>query len=131
MAVVVAMLAVGLVGQLLLNTALQRGSFELHELSSTQSGLAEEQQRLRQELAQRESPSALAARAQLLGMVPSGTPVFLRLDDGSVQGTPTPAPAPPAPPPAPAPVPAPEPAPPPAPTTAPALPVAPTTSPGA
>lgn len=99
-AVVVALLAVGLVGQLLLNTALQRGSFELHELQSTRSDQVEERQRLEQELAQRESPAALAARARLLGMVASGTPVFLNLDAGAVQGTPTPAPAPPAPAPA-------------------------------
>lgn len=120
-AVVLVLLAAGLVGQLLLNTSLQRGSFELYELQSAQSDLADEQQRLEQELAWRESPAALAARARLLGMVASGTPVFLHLADGSVSGTPTPAPAPPAPPaspePAPAPAPAPEPAPEPAPTT--------------
>lgn len=117
-AVILAMLAAGLVGQLLLNTSLQRGSFELYELQSEQSDLADEQQRLEQELAWRESPAALSARARLLGMVASGTPVFLHLDDGSVSGTPTPAPAPPvAPEPAPAPAPAPEPAPEPTPTT--------------
>jgi hypothetical protein len=112
-AVVLVLLAAGLVGQLLLNTSLQRGSFELYELQSAQSDLADEQQRLEQELAWRESPAALAARARLLGMVASGTPVFLHLDDGTVSGTPTPAPAPPAPlaPPEPQPEPEPTPAP--------------------
>ncbi len=112
-AVVLVLLAAGLVGQLLLNTSLQRGSFELYELQSAQSDLADEQQRLEQELAWRESPAALAARARLLGMVASGTPVFLHLDDGTISGTPTPAPAPPAPlaPPEPQPEPEPPPAP--------------------
>lgn len=96
-AVVIAMLAVGLVGQLLLNTSLQRGSFQLHEMQATSSDRADELQELEGELAARESPAALAARARLLGMVPSGAPVFLTLVDGSVQGTPTPAPAPTAP----------------------------------
>lgn len=93
-AVVVTMLALGLVGQLLLNTSLQRGSFRLHEMQSDSAGLAETVQVLEQELAARESPAELAARARLLGMVPGGAPVFLTLANGSVRGTPTPAPAP-------------------------------------
>lgn len=93
-AVVVTMLALGLVGQLLLNTSLQRGSFRLHEMQSDSADLAETVQVLEQELAARESPAELAARARLLGMVPGGAPVFLTLANGSVRGTPTPAPAP-------------------------------------
>ena len=93
-AVVVALLAIGLVGQLLLNTSLQRGSFVLHDMQIESGELDERVQVLEEELARLESPSSLAARARLLGMVPSGAPVFLQLATGSVQGTPTAAPTP-------------------------------------
>ena len=135
-AVVVALFALGLVGQLVLNTALQHGSFDLYTLTAQAHALEQRRQSLDQEVAGQENPGVLAALARDLGMVASENPVFLRLADGGVAGTPVaatapppptrppaPAPAPAAPPtnaaPAPAPAPAPVPAPVPAPTPAP------------
>lgn len=120
--VVVGLFVIGLVGQLLLNTALQHGSFDLHTLGAVASALEERRQALDQQLARQEEPGTLAGLARDLGMVPSENPVFLRLADGGIAGTPVAATAPP--PPTTAPPPAVPPAVPPA-TTAPAAPAAP------
>jgi hypothetical protein len=96
---VTALFALGLVGQLVLNTALQHGSFNLHTLTTTATSLDEHRQALEQQLASQEEPGTLAAMAKNLGMVASENPVFLRLADGGVTGTPVAATAPPAPPP--------------------------------
>ena len=98
---VVALFTLGLVGQLLLNTALQHGSFDLHTLTLTASALEERRQALDQRLAAQEEPGRLARLAADLGMVPSENPVFLRIADGGVAGTPVAATAPPPPPPPP------------------------------
>lgn len=102
-AVVVALLGFGLVGQLVLNTSLQHGSFERLDLAAESAELDEVRQDLERQLAEREDPTALAARAEALGMVASENPVFLRLADGAVEGTPVLATAPPPPPPPPPP----------------------------
>lgn len=121
--VVVALFGLGLVGQLLLNTALQHGSFDMYSLGVEASALEERRQALDQQVAQQEEPGTLAELANGLGMVPSENPVFLRLADGGIAGTPIAATAPPPPPPPPAPSP---PAPlPPAPGTTAAPPAAP------
>jgi hypothetical protein len=96
--VVVALLGLGLVGQLALNTALQHGSFNLHTLSLSANALDERRQALEQEVARQEEPGNLAELARDLGMVASENPVFLRLSDGGVAGTPVAATAPPPPP---------------------------------
>ena len=101
--VVTALFVLGLVGQLLLNTALQHGSFDLHTLSTDANALEERRQALNQHLAQQEEPGTLAGLARNLGMVPSENPVFLRLADGGIAGTPIAATAPPPPPPPPPP----------------------------
>jgi hypothetical protein len=50
-----------------------------------------QEQKLLQNVAQQEAPESLQKRAADLGMVPVTAPVFLRLADGAVLGTPTPA----------------------------------------
>lgn len=94
---VLAVLGVGLVGLLLLNTSLQQGSFAIHDLQRQTSLLADRQSELERKVAVLQAPENLAARAVKLGMVPNPNPAFLRLSDGKVLGDPTPATAPPKP----------------------------------
>ncbi|MER5785154.1 septum formation initiator family protein [Streptomyces mobaraensis] len=123
---VVVLLGSGLIGLLLLNSALNQGSFELSRLQRKTTELTDRQQALQQEVDQLAAPDALERRARELGMVPGGSPAFLN-PDGTVNGVPAPAPEAggtpgadgadpaayqaPAPAPVPAPVPSPVPAP--------------------
>ncbi|WP_165367426.1 hypothetical protein, partial [Phytoactinopolyspora endophytica] len=63
-------LGVGLVGLLLLNTALQQGSFELARLEAETTALRDRAEILTSQVAAQESPAGLAERAEELGMVP-------------------------------------------------------------
>jgi len=87
-------LAGGLVGLLLLNTVLAQGAFTVQDLQTRSARLADTQGELSQKVADAESPAVLERKAHALGMVPSETPVFLRLSDGAVLGVPKPAKAP-------------------------------------
>ena len=87
--VVLGMLVTGMGVLLVLNTSLAQGAFELGALTKTQGALAVQEQQLLQQVALEESPDALQVRATALGMVPVAAPVFLRLSDGAVLGTPT------------------------------------------
>ena len=89
------LLAAGLIGLLLLNTALAQGSFTLHDLSATAAQLTDTQEALTQSLQRSESPANLAASAARMGMVPAQSAAFLRLSDGKVIGVAKPAKAPP------------------------------------
>src|SRR5258708_25208571 len=72
--VLLALLALGLVGLLLLNTALNQGAFKLRQKQSDQTKLIQQEQQYRQELSRLSEPGALASQAQQLGMVPGGNP---------------------------------------------------------
>jgi hypothetical protein len=85
------LLAAGLIGLLLLNTALAQGSFTLHDLQATSDQLTDAQAALNQSVDASRSPANLAARAVSMGMVPAQSPAFLRLSDGKVIGVATPA----------------------------------------
>jgi cell division protein FtsB len=100
LAVVVVLLAGGLLGLLALNTALAQDAFRLHALTKQGKELADREQALAREVETLRTPRNLAARARELGMVEAEAPAFLRLPDGAVLGAELPAPAPP---PAPAP----------------------------
>ncbi|MGD3104982.1 septum formation initiator family protein [Streptomyces sp. YGL11-2] len=84
---VVVLLGSGLIALLLLNSALNQGSFELSKLERKTSELTDEQQALQQEVDGYSAPDQLARRARKLGMVPGGIPAFL-LPDGTVRGKP-------------------------------------------
>ncbi|MHA6759264.1 cell division protein FtsL [Streptacidiphilus sp. PAMC 29251] len=86
---VVLILAGGLIGLLLLNTALSQGSFQLSQLQQRTNSLTDERQGLQQQISAWSAPDALSARAAQLGMVPGGTPAFLQ-DNGTVLGKLTP-----------------------------------------
>jgi hypothetical protein len=80
------LLATGLIGLLLLNTALAQGSFTLHDLRTTSDQLTDAKGALSQSLDSSKSPASLATRAFSMGMVPAQSAAFLRLSDGKVIG---------------------------------------------
>ena len=90
-ALVALLLSAGLVALLLLNTALNQGTFTLTQLQKQTTRLTDQQQGLQQQIAAWSAPDELAARARQLGMVPGGVPAFLK-DDGTVLGSPQPLP---------------------------------------
>jgi hypothetical protein len=77
---VLLLLAVGLIGLLVLNTALQQGSFDLADLEQRTAVLRDRHSELVGEVADRSAPGTLARRAGQLGMVAGEHLVFLRLD---------------------------------------------------
>jgi hypothetical protein len=93
-AVLLALLGIGLVGLLMLNTELNKGAFALRQANREATALTQQQQQYQQELSRLTEPGALAARAQQLGLVPNGNPAFLDPNSGAVLGVPTPAPTP-------------------------------------
>ncbi|MFC5723150.1 septum formation initiator family protein [Streptomyces gamaensis] len=86
---VVVLLGSGLISLLVLNSALNQGSFELSKLQRKTTELTDEQQALQQEVDELAAPDALERRARGLGMVPGGSPAFLA-PDGTVRGSPAP-----------------------------------------
>ncbi|MFF2325921.1 MULTISPECIES: septum formation initiator [unclassified Streptomyces] len=100
---VVLLLSGGLITLLVLNSALNEGSFRLSELKKRTTELTDEEQALQRDVDSYSEPDALERRARKLGMVPGGSPAFLD-PDGTVRGVPaetsaqpTPAPQPPKP----------------------------------
>jgi hypothetical protein len=92
----VAVLVLGLVGLLLLNVNLERGTYDLRDQASRAQQLREHKQRLEMELRAQQSPDNLERRARALGMV-DGPPSPVFLDGSKTLGVPTPAPTPPPP----------------------------------
>jgi hypothetical protein len=90
-ALVLAVVIAGVLGILVLNTKINENAFQLTNLEANQVSLDQQEQQLNQQLANRESPNNLAAEALKLGLVPAGTPAFIRLPDGRVLGVPQPA----------------------------------------
>ncbi|MCX4802127.1 hypothetical protein OG594_10755 [Streptomyces sp. NBC_01214] len=99
---VVALLGGGLISLLLLNSALNEGSFQLSKLRKETTALTDEEQALQRDVDAYSAPDALQRRAHELGLVPGGSPVFIG-PDGKVEGSAAPAEAPPSPTPTPAP----------------------------
>jgi hypothetical protein len=89
---VVVLLGGGLIGLLVLNSALSEGSFQLDDLKQRTKELTDEEQALQRDIDAYSAPHALQRRARELGMVPGGDPAFLA-PDGTVKGSPGPAPA--------------------------------------
>lgn len=89
---VVLLLGGGLIGLLVLNSALSEGAFRLDDLQKETKSLTDEEQALQRDVDAYSAPDALLRRARELGMVPGGDPAFLD-PDGTVKGVPSPAPA--------------------------------------
>ncbi|WP_225096708.1 septum formation initiator family protein, partial [Streptomyces sp. CoH27] len=85
---VVLILGGGLIGLLVLNSALSEGSFKLADLQKRTKNLTDEEQALQRDIDAYSSPDALQRRAHELGMVPGGDPAFLG-PDGRVKGVPS------------------------------------------
>ena len=86
-----AVLSIGLLTLLVLNTALAKGSFRAHELRVQKADLAQREQLLRTQIQAASSPVTLTKRAKELGLVPATAPVFIRLADGKNVGVTYPA----------------------------------------
>ncbi|MEU7423961.1 hypothetical protein [Streptomyces sp. NPDC040750] len=88
---VVLLLGGGLIGLLVLNSALSEGSFHLADLQKQTKNLTDQEQALQRDIDAYSAPDALQRRAHQLGMVPGGDPAFLD-PDGKVRGVPGAAP---------------------------------------
>jgi hypothetical protein len=88
---VVLVLGCGLIGLLLVNTALQRGAYEVSDLRSRSAALAAQEQSLQMSVAELRQPHRVARAALALGMVRSDSPAFLDLATGAVTGSAQPA----------------------------------------
>ncbi|WP_330291693.1 septum formation initiator family protein [Streptomyces sp. NBC_00576] len=84
---VVFLLGGGLIGLLVLNSALSEGGFRLDDLQKDTKSLTDEEQALQRDVDAYAAPDALQRRARELGMVPGGDPAFLD-PDGTVRGVP-------------------------------------------
>jgi hypothetical protein len=89
---VLAVLGVGLILLLMINTALDQGAFALQTAQQRGTQLTDEEQQLQLQLSATTAPGALASEAAALGMVPNPQPAFLNPANGTVLGSPTPAP---------------------------------------
>ncbi|MEU2896634.1 hypothetical protein ABZ690_15000 [Streptomyces sp. NPDC006967] len=85
---VVLLLGGGLIGLLVLNSALSEGAFRLDDLQRETKDLTDEEQALQRDIGAYSAPDALQRRARELGMVPGGDPAFLA-PDGKVRGVPS------------------------------------------
>jgi len=81
----------GVVGLLLFNTSMQQAAFSESKLQEQATNLAARQETLTMQIQRMQDPQAIAARAQRLGMVTPGTPAFLKVPSGKVEGKAAPA----------------------------------------
>src|SRR5690606_30396135 len=81
---VLAVVAVGVIGILLLNTKVNENAFILHDLQQEQARLDRRQQELEQQIAQASSPTQLDAAARRLGLVKAERVGYLRLPEGEL-----------------------------------------------
>ncbi|GGF33466.1 hypothetical protein [Subtercola lobariae] len=88
--VIVGVMAI-VVTQLLLSVGLSNGAYQIESLQSQQKDVDRSNASLQEKLDNLSSPQNLAASAESLGMVSNSNPVYLRLSDGAVLGTPKPA----------------------------------------
>ncbi|MGN6576643.1 MAG: hypothetical protein ACTHKG_13235 [Nocardioides sp.] len=85
------LLVSGVVGLLLFNTSMQQASFTATAMEARAAALDAREQSLQMDLERLRDPQRVAVKARSIGMVPPGSPAFLRLSDGKVLGTPAPA----------------------------------------
>jgi hypothetical protein len=82
--VVSGILGAGLVVLLMLHTLAAQDAFTVHKLQRQSATLGDVEQQLALANQQAQAPSALAARARALGMVPTGTLQIVRHRDGRI-----------------------------------------------
>jgi hypothetical protein len=86
--ITVAVIFAIIIAQLLVSVAVASGAYEISSLKQANKELSRTYQTVTQDLDRLASPQNLAANAEALGMVNNSTPVYLRLSDGAVLGTP-------------------------------------------
>lgn len=91
---VLAVLGIGLLALLMLNTAMDEDSVRMQQAQQRQAALTDREQQLSQQLSGLSAPSALASQAAALGLVPNPQPAFINPTTGAVLGTASPAPTP-------------------------------------
>jgi hypothetical protein len=74
----------GLVSALVINTTLDKGSFEISKLQQSDGTLAQQRQELQNEVAQAQSAPVIQQRAYELGMRPVGRLQFVNLKTGKI-----------------------------------------------
>ena len=84
------LIAVGIVGLLVLNTAINENAFILQDLRQDQAQLDAGEQQLTDELADLSAPNNLAVAAARLGLVKAESITYIRLPDGKELKMPTP-----------------------------------------
>ncbi|NHB83975.1 hypothetical protein G7085_02975 [Tessaracoccus sp. HDW20] len=89
MTILVALIAIGLGGVMVVSTSVGAQSRELTTLRREAKELGYKSASLTSELQRVSSANALALRATSLGMAPNPYPAFINLADGSVTGEPT------------------------------------------
>lgn len=91
---ILALVILGTIGLLVLNTVIAADSFRAEQLVQRNAELAVAEQGLQRQVAAGLAPKALAEAARELGMIPAGAPGFVLVGpDGSIviQGSPVPA----------------------------------------
>ena len=83
-----------LIFNLLMNILVAQRQYELVDMHAQELALTQQNEALHQEWGYNEAPQDLAIRASLLNMFPSTTPATLDVQNGTIQGTPTPAASP-------------------------------------
>ncbi|MDI6104476.1 hypothetical protein QLQ12_38395 [Actinoplanes sp. NEAU-A12] len=83
-AAVIAVVLLGVVGILLINTKTMEQSFQLDALREEQAILDKQQQELKNKLVEKSSPGSLAAAARRLGLVAAEDPAVILLPDGTI-----------------------------------------------
>ena len=91
-AIVITMLAAGLILLLAINNSLAAGAFDVTRLESQLVRLSEQREAAQAEVNAAASSGQLQRRARDIGMVPAVTPAFLNLSEGAIDGVLTPAP---------------------------------------
>ena len=82
------LLIAGLLGLLMINTALAQGAFTTSALQQQLSELSAQESALSEQIALMSAPQALERQARALGMVRMRKAAFLDVRDGSISGTP-------------------------------------------
>jgi hypothetical protein len=90
-AIAVATVMVIVMAQLILSIGVSQGAYRIESLQAQKAQLSRSYQAASEKVQTLSSPQNLAANAVALGMVDNSTPVYLRLSDSAVIGSPAPA----------------------------------------
>ncbi|MFM1778200.1 MAG: hypothetical protein RL741_818 [Actinomycetota bacterium] len=86
--IILGMIISGMMMLLYINTVAAQASFQKYELQIQLSQMTALEQSISSTVSLSESPGMLLESATAMGMVPAQTPVFLRLSDREILGTP-------------------------------------------